>query len=63
MSEYRNSVEYVGVADIHGLIVALAGASPAERQHAREALVSIGRPAVGPLIRLLDDPHWQVRWH
>ena len=62
MSEYRNSVEYAGVADIHGLIASLAGASPAERQHAREALASIGRPAVGSLIRLLDDPQWQVRW-
>ncbi len=62
MWEYRNSVEYAGVADIHGLIASLAGASPAERQHAREALASIGRPAVGSLIRLLDDPQWQVRW-
>jgi HEAT repeat protein len=62
MSEYRNSMEYAGLADVQDLIAALAGPNPAERQHAREALVAVGRPAVGPLIRVLDDPRSQVRW-
>jgi len=37
MSEYRNSVEYAGLAEVHGLIAALAGPHPADRRHAREA--------------------------
>ena len=62
MSEVINRLERPAAADIHGLIAALADANPAHRQHAREALVAIGRPAVEPLIRLLDDPDPQVRW-
>jgi HEAT repeat protein len=61
MSEYYNSVEYAGQADVHGMIEALAGTNPIDRQHAREALVAVGRPAVGRLIRLLDDSRSQVR--
>jgi HEAT repeat protein len=62
MSELVNRLERPTAADIHDLIAALAAANPAERQHAREALVAVGRSAVDPLIRLLDDPHPHVRW-
>jgi HEAT repeat protein len=62
MSEYRNSVQYAGLADVQSTIAALRGTNPADRQHARERLIAIGRPAVAPLVRLLDDPHHQVRW-
>ncbi len=61
MSEYRNSVACVGVADAHDLIAALAGTDPGERQQAREALIAQGRSAVAPLIRLLDDARPRVR--
>jgi HEAT repeat protein len=62
MSDYESSVKYAGAADMHGLIAALGASNPADRQHAREALIRIGRPAVAPLIRLLDAPHPLVRW-
>ena len=62
MSEQRNSVGYAGLADVRGLIAALGGPNPADRQHARDMLVAVGRPAVGPLVRLLDDPDHRVRW-
>jgi HEAT repeat protein len=62
MSESRNSVEYAGLADLHELIAMLASSNPADRQHARGALIAVGRPAVGALIGLLNDSHPQVRW-
>ena len=62
MWEQRNSVGYASEGDVHGLIAALSAANPADRQHARETLVNIGRSAVSSLIRLLDDPHSQGRW-
>jgi hypothetical protein len=62
MSASFKSVKGPGAADVHDLIEALAGTHPTDRQHAREALVGIGRPAVSSLIRLLDDPRSQVRW-
>ncbi len=62
MSEYRSSVQYAGVADVHGLLAALKATDARDRQHARELLIAVGRPAVGPLVRLLDDPDHRVRW-
>jgi HEAT repeat protein len=32
------------------------------RQHARESLVAIGRPAVGPLMQALQHKDWRMRW-
>jgi HEAT repeat protein len=61
MSEYWNSVAHVGLADVQELMAELASPKPAERQHARELLVSVGRPAVGTLIRLLEDSRDLVR--
>jgi HEAT repeat protein len=62
MSEYRNSVQYAGLAEVYDLIAALSGKKAADRQHARELLIAVGRPAVGPLVRLLDDADQKVRW-
>jgi HEAT repeat protein len=49
-------------ADIDRLVAALASPDRATRQVAREALVALGHPAVGPLIALLDDRKDHVRW-
>jgi HEAT repeat protein len=57
-----NSAKSPAAADVHELVAALSAANAIDRQHAREALVTIGRPSVSPLIRLLDDPHPQIRW-
>lgn len=48
--------------DIDSLVVALASPDRATRLTAREMLVGLGRPAVAPLIPLLDDKHDHVRW-
>ena len=48
--------------DIGSLIAALASPDRVTRQTARETLVAVGHPAVGPLIALLDDRHDHVRW-
>ena len=47
---------------IDSLIAKLRSHDGMERQHAREALVSIGTPAVAPLAALLKDSCQQVRW-
>jgi HEAT repeat protein len=49
-------------ADIGSLVAALASSDRVTRQNAREALVALGHPAVGPLIALLDDRNDHVRW-
>ena len=48
--------------DIGSLVAALASPDRATRQSARETLVALGHPAVGPLIALLDDRRDHVRW-
>jgi len=48
--------------DIGSLVAALASPDRVTRQTARETLVAVGHPAVGPLIPLLDDRHDHVRW-
>ena len=48
--------------DIDSLVAALASPDRVTRESARETLVAIGHPAVGPLISLLDDRHDHVRW-
>jgi HEAT repeat protein len=49
-------------AAINSLIAALDSHDVTARQHAREALVRIGKPAVAPLIEELTDPSDDVRW-
>jgi HEAT repeat protein len=48
--------------DIPELVSSLASKDGMTRQHAREQLSRIGRPAVKALIRALDDHREQVRW-
>jgi len=48
--------------DIDSLVAALASPDRVTRLTARETLVSLGHPAVGALIPLLDDQHDHVRW-
>lgn len=67
MSETASPTGGVGTdtphkADIGSLVAALASPDRATRQTAREMLVGLGHPAVGPLIALLDDRHDHVRW-
>jgi HEAT repeat protein len=62
MSGLANDLERTAVADIHDLIAVLTDTNPVDRKHAREALVSIGKPALDPLIRLLNDHRPHVRW-
>jgi HEAT repeat protein len=51
-----------GDADVSRLVAALSSSDGITRQHAREALVTVGHPAVGPLIALLDSRHDHERW-
>ena len=48
--------------DVSGLVVTLGDSNGLARQHAREALVEIGQPAVPALRTALASPHEQVRW-
>jgi HEAT repeat protein len=48
--------------DVESLVAALASPDRVTRQTARETLVAVGHPAVGPLIPLLGDRHGHVRW-
>jgi HEAT repeat protein len=48
--------------EISRLIEVLANGQPVERKRARDALVAVGRPAIGPLIRLVEARHPHVRW-
>jgi HEAT repeats len=50
------------IGNIPALVAALAHDDPVERNHVREALVAIGKPAVKYLIKLLSDPRPHVRW-
>ena len=45
-----------------GLIAQLGSRDGMERQHAREALVNLGEPAVGPLIAALSSDRTVIRW-
>jgi HEAT repeat protein len=49
-------------ATIDGLIAAIREEDATERMYAREELAAIGRPAIAPLIGLLDNQHPHVRW-
>ena len=65
MSETVNPTDGTGHThkpDIDSLVAALASPDRVTRQTARETLVAVGHPAVGPLIPLLDDRHDHVRW-
>ncbi len=65
MSQNANPIEDAGNVhnpDIDSLVAALASPDRVTRLTARETLVSLGHPAVGALISLLDDRHDHVRW-
>jgi HEAT repeat protein len=74
MTEFRNRkvpnrssaalASAIDSADIPALIAVLAGNDGLERQRAREALVDIGKPAVGALIEALASPdsNHHMRW-
>jgi len=47
---------------ICSLMAALAGKDGLARQRARRALVAIGRPAVGRLVKALSAPRERLRW-
>jgi HEAT repeat protein len=51
-----------GSADVSSRVAALSSPVGVTRQNAREALVTVGHAAVGPLIALLDDRRDHVRW-
>jgi HEAT repeat protein len=57
-------VSAIDSADIPALIATLAGNDGLARQRAREALVDIGKPAVGALIEALaaPDSNHHLRW-
>jgi HEAT repeat protein len=57
----RNSRNQVRTA-LADWIDALGSTDRQERESARWALVSLGRPAVAPLLELLHDKRAQVRW-
>jgi HEAT repeat protein len=48
--------------DVSGLVATLGDSNGLARQHAREALVGIGQPAVPSLNTALASPYEQVRW-
>lgn len=56
----RNSRDPMAV--VPELITRLSSHDGMTRQHARQALVALGEPAVEPLLALLVDPRDQVRW-
>ncbi len=67
MSETANPTSAAGdhlphKPDIDSLVAALASPDRVTRQTARETLVAVGHPAVGPLLPLLDDRNDHVRW-
>ena len=67
MSETANPTSVAGdhlphKPDIDSLVAALASPERVTRQTARETLVAVGHPAVGPLLPLLDDRNDHVRW-
>ena len=47
---------------ITDLVIELASHDGMERQHARERLVALGKPAVAPLLKVLKDDRETVRW-
>jgi HEAT repeat protein len=49
-------------ADVSELVTKLGSRDGMERQHAREALVALGEPAIGPLIAALSAERDLVRW-
>jgi hypothetical protein len=48
--------------DVFGLVATLGDSNGIARQHARQALVEIGHPAVPALVTALESPQEQVRW-
>jgi HEAT repeat protein len=48
--------------EIDALIAELAHDHGQARQRARESLVTIGKPAVAPLMAALQHPDWRIRW-
>jgi HEAT repeat protein len=48
--------------EMDSLIADFANDHGRARQHARESLVAIGRPAVGPLMQALQHEDWRMRW-
>jgi hypothetical protein len=52
----------VSSASIELLVTALASRDVRTRQRAREGLVAVGRPAIGPLIDAMTDRRSVVRW-
>lgn len=47
---------------VESLMADLASERGLTRQRARATLIAIGKPAVGPLITLMDDPRRPIRW-
>jgi HEAT repeat protein len=47
---------------VDALLSQLGSNNGLQREQARKALVAIGKPAVGPLLALLDHKEPQVRW-
>jgi HEAT repeat protein len=49
-------------AEVPALIADLTHGNADIRRHARNGLIALGKPAVGPLTELLADPRAHVRW-
>jgi HEAT repeats len=56
------STSEIHTEEIDVLIADFASDKWATRQHARQALVTIGSPAAAALIKALQDHDWRVRW-
>lgn len=62
MAKFRNKPNHITQTMINSLITELTCDDVFRCQKAREALVSIGKPAVAPLIKALTEQKEQVRW-
>ncbi len=62
MPEPSNDQNFREIENIPALVAALAHDDPVERNHTREALVAIGKPAVKYLVKLMSDHRSHVRW-
>ena len=49
-------------ANVSALVAKLGSRNGMERQHAREALIALGEPAIGTLVAALDADRKVVRW-
>jgi len=62
-ARHVNRLKHLYLARNIPLLVAdLSNDSPVVREMARETLVALGKPAVGPLVEALFDRNPQVRW-